>query len=43
MEPSRRKGLFVGYNEHGCKIWDDIASRKSHESIPVIEDEDKKL
>jgi hypothetical protein len=58
LEPSKRKGLFVRYNEtskayrvfipnhkktiisRDVKFEEDFASRKSHEPIPVIEDEE---
>jgi hypothetical protein len=59
LDPSRRKCLFVGYNEtskayrvcileqrkimvrRDVKFEKDFASRKSHESISVIEDEEQ--
>ena len=58
MEPSNKKGLFVGYSEtsksykiyivgerktivsRDVKFEEDFALRKSHEPIPVIEDEE---
>jgi hypothetical protein len=59
LEPSNRKGLFVGYSEtskayrvfipdqrktvisRDVKFEEDFASRKSHEPIPVTEDEEQ--
>jgi hypothetical protein len=59
LEPSSRKGLFVGYSEtskayrvyipeqrktvvsRDVKFEEDFASRKSHEPIPVTEDEEQ--
>jgi hypothetical protein len=58
LEPSNRKGSFVGYNETSnaykvyipeqrktivskdVKFKEDFASRKSHEPIPMIKDEE---
>jgi hypothetical protein len=59
LEPSSKKGLFVGYSETSkaykvfipkqrktivskdVKFEEDFASRKSHEPIPVAEDEEQ--
>jgi hypothetical protein len=59
LEPSNRKGLFVGYSEtskaykvyipeqrktvvsRDVKFEEDFASRKSHEPIPVTENEEQ--
>jgi hypothetical protein len=59
LDPSSKKGLFVGYNEtskdymvfipgkrnivvsEDVKVEEEFASRKSHEPIPVIDDEEQ--